>query len=30
VSIEETPQTTMNYLITNIFRFGFAASVPMF
>jgi polysaccharide export outer membrane protein len=30
VSIEETPQTTMNYIITNIFRFGFAASVPMF
>jgi polysaccharide export outer membrane protein len=30
VSIEETPQTTMNYIITNIFRFGFAASVPLF
>jgi polysaccharide export outer membrane protein len=30
VSVEETPQTTMNYIITNIFRFGFAASVPMF
>ena len=30
VSVEETPQTTMNYIITNIFRFGFAASVPLF
>lgn len=30
VSVEETTQTTMNYIITNIFRFGFAASVPMF
>lgn len=30
VSVEETTQTTMNYIITNIFRFGFAASVPLF
>jgi polysaccharide export outer membrane protein len=30
VSVEETPQTAMNYIITSIFRFGFAASLPMF
>jgi polysaccharide export outer membrane protein len=30
VSVEETPQTTMNYIITSIFRFGFAASLPIF
>jgi len=30
VSVEETPQTAMNYIITSIFRFGFAASLPIF
>jgi polysaccharide export outer membrane protein len=30
VSVEETPQTAMNYIITSIFRFGFAASMPIF
>jgi polysaccharide export outer membrane protein len=30
VSVEETPQTTLNYIVTGIFRFGVGATVPMF
>jgi polysaccharide export outer membrane protein len=30
VSVEETPQTTLNYIITGIFRFGVGANVPLF
>jgi polysaccharide export outer membrane protein len=30
VSVEETPQTTLNYIVTGIFRFGVGANVPLF
>jgi polysaccharide export outer membrane protein len=30
VSVEETPQTTLNYIITGIFRFGVGTNVPLF
>lgn len=30
VSVEETPQTIVSNVVTSIFRFGFAASLPIF
>jgi polysaccharide export outer membrane protein len=30
VSVEETAQTTLNYIITGIFRFGVGTNVPLF
>jgi protein involved in polysaccharide export with SLBB domain len=30
VSVEETPQTALHYILTSIFRFGVGANVPLF